>query len=437
MKSVINIRLIAIAVTAVLITMIVMTYEFYDVYQQQVQNDLKSDAEILERTIVKGYEKAELSRIHARTLRVTWVGEDGQVLFDNDVDAGKMANHLERPEIADALRFGEGESARRSETLKRNTYYYAVRMDDGTVLRVAREADSIYSFLSNAFPVLIVILVLMIIFCVVIANFMTRSIIRPIEKLAANLDTAAPDYTYKELVPIIDTIREQHEDILRASIMRRDFTANISHELKTPLTAISGYADLMENGLVEESQMREFAEKINKNSNQLLSLIEDVLRLSQLDATDQLPVMEYFDLLAEADQCVDGIRDYAQQNNVSISCSGQNTMIHGNRNMIGELINNLCVNAIRYNKKNGQVTVRVETISNHPVLTVEDTGIGIAVEDQSRIFERFYRVDKSRSKKGGGTGLGLAIVKHITDLHDASLVLTSQLGEGTTIQVFF
>ena len=437
MKKRINIYLIAIAAAAVLITMLVTTFVFYDIYHQQVQNDLRSIAQIIACSTIEGEEESEIRRIKVENLRITWIKETGEVLFDNDVDVKVMTNHLERPEIAEALKYGEGDVTRRSETLQRNTYYYAIRLDDGSVLRVSREADSIYSFLGSVFPLMTAILASLIILCVVVAHFMTKSIIRPIEKLASDLDGTTPDYTYKEMVPIIETIRGQHTDILKASTMRRAFTANISHELKTPLTAISGYAELMENGMVEESQMREFAEKINKNSIRLLDLIDDVLRLSQLDETETTPSMEYFDLLEVAGSCVEGLKDFAQQNSVSITCSGEPVTLHANRDMIEELINNLCVNAVRYNKKNGEVWVSVQKVSDQPVLIVEDTGIGIPEEHQSRIFERFYRVDKSRSKKSGGTGLGLAIVKHIVELHNATIVLKSTVGEGTQIRILF
>ena len=437
MKRKINIRLITIATAAVLITMLVTTFVVYDIYHQQVQNDLRSIAQIIECSIVEGQEESEISRIKEENLRLTWIKDTGEVLFDNDVDIKGMTNHLERPEIAAALKYGKGEVTRRSETMQRNTYYYAIRLEDGSVLRVSREADSIYSFLGSVFPLMATILAGLVIWCIIVAHFMTKSIIRPIEKLAEDLDGTNMDYTYKEMIPIIEKIRGQHTDILKASTMRRAFTANISHELKTPLTAISGYAELMENGIIEESQMRVFAEKINKNSNRLLNLIDDVLRLSQLDETETSPVMEYFDLLAAAEFCVEGISDFAQQNNVSITCSGEPVTIHANRDMIEELINNLCVNAVRYNKKNGEVRVNVQTESDRPVLTVEDTGIGIPREHQARIFERFYRVDKSRSKKSGGTGLGLAIVKHIVELHNATITLDSTVGEGTRIRILF
>ena len=437
MKRRINIYLIVIAAAAALLTMLVTTFVIYDIYHKQVQNDLRSIGQIIQCSAIEGEEESEIRRIKVENLRLTWINETGEVLFDNDVDIKEMTNHLERPEIAAALKYGEGDATRRSETLQRNTYYYAIRLNDGSVLRVSREADNIYSFLGSVFPLMTAILASLIILCVIVAHFMTQSIIHPIEKLASDLDGAGPDYTYKEMVPIIETIRGQHTDILKASTMRRAFTANISHELKTPLTAISGYAELMENGMVEESQMREFAEKINKNSSRLLKLIDDVLRLSQLDETESTPSMEYFDLLAEAEYCVEGLKDFAQQNNVSITCSGESVTLHANRDMIEELINNLCVNAVRYNKKNGEVKVSVHNLSDQPVLTVEDTGIGIPQEHQSRIFERFYRVDKSRSKKSGGTGLGLAIVKHIVEFHNATIILNSAEGEGTQIRILF
>ena len=219
--------------------------------------------------------------------------------------------------------------------------------------------------------------------------------------------------------------------------MRQDFTANVSHELKTPLTAISGYAELMENGMVPPEEIGSFAQKIEKNARRLLSLINDIIRLSELDSSNTQLLVEKFDLFEEAQICGENMQIYAEKNDVTITYEGGHQEITANREMINELINNLCANAIRYNKKNGSVKVRVDSSQGHPYISVADTGIGISKEHQKRVFERFYRVDKSRSKQTGGTGLGLAIVKHIVALHDAQLNLESEVGKGTTITVTF
>ena len=219
--------------------------------------------------------------------------------------------------------------------------------------------------------------------------------------------------------------------------MRQDFTANVSHELKTPLTAISGYAELMENNMVAPDEISSFAAKIRQNAERLLSLINDIIRLSELDNVEEKTLFEAFDLSDLARQCVENLKMYAHKHDVTIVCIGVPTIINANKDMISELLENLCNNAIRYNNKNGNVIVEVGTKDGHAFLQVRDTGIGIPKEHQERVFERFYRVDKSRSKQTGGTGLGLAIVKHIVAIHDAELTLDSEVGKGTTITVLF
>ena len=239
-------------------------------------------------------------------------------------------------------------------------------------------------------------------------------------------------------MPFVNTIRAQHENILMAAKVRQDFTANVSHELKTPLTAISGYAELIENHMVDPGQETRFAHEIQQNANRLLSLINDIIRLSELDSKegDDLSC-DTLDLDEIATECVKGLKVNAQKQKISLSYEGQPCEIRGNRDMIIELIDNLGQNAIRYNNEGGYVHIRVTKEDGRPQLLVEDNGIGIPKDQQERIFERFYRVDKSRSKQTGGTGLGLAIVKHIVALHDAEIKLESEPGKGTTIRVLF
>ncbi|MDD7209774.1 MAG: ATP-binding protein [Lachnospiraceae bacterium] len=437
MRKKINVQLVTISVLAVAATVIMMLFAFYDSFQNQVKDDLEVNALVLKHTGLFNKENIGSLHFNYEKLRVTWIDADGNVLYDNDADIGNMDNHMSRPEIKSAFADGEGSAVRKSKTLNTNTFYYAVRLTDGSVLRVARNASNIWSILTRVLPIAVVTLILMIALCIVLAHFMTRNLLRPIEQMAVDINDFSITPAYRELVPFVTTIRAQHADILKSARMRQDFTANVSHELKTPLTAISGYAELIENGMVAPSEIGEFAGKIRKNARRLLSLINDIIRLSELDSADTRIVMEKFDLLEETQVCVENLQMYAQKNDVTISCEGEPVEVTANRDMIGELINNLCENAIRYNNKNGTVCVKTGSRDGHAFLCVKDTGIGIPKEHQKRIFERFYRVDKSRSKQTGGTGLGLAIVKHVVALHDAQIHLESEEGKGTEITVIF
>ncbi|OUO30151.1 ATP-binding protein [Eubacterium sp. An3] len=437
MKKKINLQLIGISVLAVVVTTLVMFRIFYDVYRDQVRDDLETVAQTLKDTHIFQEGNQTGYYFNADTLRVTWVGADGNVLYDNSADETNMENHAARPEIRDAFRYGSGESVRESETLNRSTYYYALRLDDGSVLRVSQDEENVWSIANNMIPAIAAMMAFMVILCIVLARILTRSIIDPIEEMAVNIDDYSIAPAYKELVPFAQLIRKQHADILGAAKMRQDFTANVSHELKTPLTAISGYAELMENGMVGADEVASFSSKIRQNVERLLSLINDTIRLSELDNGMTQDIMETFDLNELAERCVDNLKMYAHKNEVNIACIGVSTCITANKEMIAELIDNLCNNAIRYNNKNGSVMVEVGTHEGHAFLRVKDTGIGIPKEHQERVFERFYRVDKSRSKQTGGTGLGLAIVKHVVAIHNASLSLESEEGKGTEITVTF
>ena len=238
-------------------------------------------------------------------------------------------------------------------------------------------------------------------------------------------------------MPFITTIQEQHKDIIKGARMRQEFTANVSHELKTPLTSISGYAELIETGIAGENEVQRFAGEIHRNSKRLLTLINDIIRLSELDGGHADISCSEVDLYDIATSCVEMLQLNAEKHSIKIECHGQRCMVRANKEMMEELLFNLCDNAIRYNRLGGTVDVTVEKKEGHPVLTVADTGIGIPKESQERVFERFYRVDKSRSKLTGGTGLGMAIVKHIVAQHDARIELHSEVGKGTRIVVTF
>ena len=255
--------------------------------------------------------------------------------------------------------------------------------------------------------------------------------------MANRLDDDTHIVAYREMRPFIDMIQKQHADIVKSSQMRQEFTANVSHELKTPLTSISGYSELIETGMATEADVHHFATEIHKNSNRLLTLINDIIRLSELDVSEDTPAMEKVDLAVIARTATDMLAINAEKNNVTLSYSGSHEYIYANKMMMEELVYNLTDNAIRYNNKNGSVDVSVNSDGDKVTLRVKDTGIGIPAEHQERIFERFYRVDKSRSKSTGGTGLGLAIVKHIVARNNAHLDMVSEPGRGTDISVTF
>ena len=449
MKQKINLRLSLIALLAVIATTIGITLVYYNLFQTQVKNDLHTNAQLLADTELfqNLYADAEgaagqinrsaLTELNSDNLRITWIAPDGTVLYDNDTDITGLANHLDRPEIQSALESGSGESVRRSDTLKLNTFYFALRLDDDTILRVSTQARSITSVFMTVMPVILVITVMVFALCILFGHLLTVQLIRPINTMAEHLDDRMAVPAYRELEPFADKIRSQHEKILEAAKSRQDFTANISHELKTPLTAISGYAELIENRMIEGEQEVHIAQQIRHNSDRLLSLINDIIRLSELDHRELPQKFEPVNLYKLAEDTCKSLRVNAQKKNITITCIGTDTMQSGDRELLKELLENLIQNAIRYNRDGGWVRVRVSSENQHAVLLVSDNGIGIPREQQERVFERFYRVDKSRSRETGGTGLGLAIVKHIAEIHGAKIQLESEPGKGTAIAVCF
>ena len=463
MKQKINLRLSLIALLAVIATTIGITFVYYNLFQTQVKNDLYTnvqllaDTELFQNLYAAADEDAEridqsaLTELNSDNLRITWIASDGTVLYDNDTDIAGLANHLDRPEIQYAIENGSGESVRRSDTLNLNTFYCALKLDDGTILRVSTQARSITSVFMTVMPVILIIIAVVFALCILIGHLLTTALIRPINTMAEHLDDRMTAPAYRELEPFADKIRSQHEKILEAAKSRQDFTANISHELKTPLTAISGYAELIENGMIEGEQEIHIAQQIRHNSDRLLSMINDIIRLSELDHQEMPRKFEQVNLYKLAEDTCKALRVNAQQRNVTLTCIGTDTMQSGDRELLKELLENLVQNSIRYNRsqacrespdgtflpEGSWVRVKVSSEAQHAVLTVSDNGIGIPREQQERVFERFYRVDKSRSRETGGTGLGLAIVKHIVEIHDAEISLESETGRGTTVTIHF
>lgn len=435
MKQKINLRLALVSLVALVLTTLGVTRVYYDLFQQQVRKDLRTTAQMLSAAQIFSEETG--LDLPGGDLRVTWVSADGTVLYDNEAQARTLPNHSDRPEIQEALSSGTGETVRRSDTLNMNTFYYALRLNDGTVLRLAAQARSIASVFMAAGPVVLVIALFVFGVCVLLSHLLTAQLIAPIDQMAEHLDEPGSVSVYRELEPFAQKIRSQHEKILAAAKSRQDFTANVSHELKTPLTAISGYAELIENKMVDEEQQCRFAGEIRKSAARLLSLINDILQLSELDEAEKPMQMQSVELFALAREVCRNLRVQADSRKIRLQCFGREAEVTGDRELLKELMENLIQNAIRYNREGGFVQVTVKQTGGKPCLIVEDNGIGIPEDARERVFERFYRVDKSRSRETGGTGLGLAIVKHIAQIHDARIELASELGKGTKVTVLF
>ena len=377
--------------------------------------------------------------------RITWVAADGTVLFDNEADASRMENHLEREEIRQALQTGTGEARRYSPTLADRQLYAAQRLPDGSVLRLSAVQLALWSLvLGFAQPICLVAL-LALALSFFLASRLTKKIVAPIN--AIDPDNPMQYYErdeYREVEPLLRRIaaqqsqlRRDRAEIERASLIRQEFTANVSHELKTPLHAISGYAELLESGLAKPEDVKPFAGKIRSESCRMTKLVEDIIDLTRLDAGGADYVFEPCDLLRIAENAVDSLQSEAAGQSITLSLRGESAPMSGVPRLLHSIVYNLCDNAIKYNRPGGRVDVNVAPEGEKVVLRVSDTGVGIPKESIDRIFERFYRVDKSRSKAVGGTGLGLSIVKHAALIEKADVRVESEPGEGSTFTVTF
>lgn len=367
--------------------------------------------------------------------RVTCITADGEVMYDSRRDEKDLENHSEREEVREALENGEGEDVRVSDTVGRELYYYAVLLDDGSVLRVAREMDSLVRTAFDMLPVMGGLAVLMIAFALLLARWQTKRLIKPINEL--DLENPLENSVYPELTPLLEAMDRQNKEKEAVSNMRKEFSANVSHELKTPLTSISGYAEIMMNGMVRPADIPLFSERIYKEARRLITLVEDIIKLSKLDEESVELEKEEVDLYDLTREIVSRLAPQAAQKNIHMEVTGEPVIYKGIRQILDEMVYNICENAIKYNNDNGRVTVWVGSTLSGPKISVADTGIGIPKEHQERIFERFYRVDKSHSKERGGTGLGLSIVKHGAILHGAKVNVESDEGKGTRMEILF
>lgn len=519
---------------------------------RNMQQVIRSEAEYLKTAVeLDGVNYLNHLQRKEDSSRITWIAADGEVIFDNEASKELMDNHFDRPEIQQALQNGKGEAVRFSDTLGQQTYYAAVKMSDGSVLRVAATTGSILQTFGAILPILLLFALPILALTLYLAGKEVKQIIKPINGL--DLEHPLESEHYDELAPLLRRMAHQQEQIqqqieeIKASQqefaaltenmaegliilnekghivtvnprakeilqlgdetefldkalltvhrnlslqqilrdvmqgengeivlnlygrqyqvvastiqnngvikgalllilnvtekmeqekMRREFTANVSHELKTPLTSISGYAEIIRQGLVKDEDKDRFTEKIYQEAQRLLALIGDILELSRLDEQQKLLDYDLIDMLELTKNTVQSLQLLAEKHQVEITVTGEPITIAGNKKVLSEICHNLLENAIRYNCKNGWVKVSLEQKIDKLIFTVADNGIGIADEDQGRIFERFYRADKSHSKATGGTGLGLSIVKHGVQLHQGEIKLTSKLGVGTTVTVY-
>lgn len=491
-----------------------------------------------------------LKNIKDKSARITYIDQDGTVLFDNEADVSEMKNHSDRTEFQKAEKYGAGESSRYSDTLSEKTIYYALRLKDGTVLRVSGTQDSVLALVENLIFPLCGLLCLMLILSGIMASAISKRIVKPINEL--DLESPEENQIYEELSPLLSKIHRQNREIqnqlelakqqqeefslitenmqeglividkytmilsanssawnlfhmdrvrqgesvycldreeefrhaieqvlsgehtelvlklngsdiqlianpvirdkktegavvllvnvtekLERESLRREFSANVSHELKTPLTSISGFAEIMQGGLVKNEDIPKFAGRIYKESQRLLQLVEDVIQISQLDEEKTSYVWEPVDVYQVCKNAFESLREKAKRLNVHLYICGERMKMEAVRTLLEEAVYNICDNAIKYNRNDGSVSVFLTQTTQDIQIVVKDTGVGIPKEDQDRVFERFYRVDKSHSKEIGGTGLGLSIVKHAVGALKGSVILRSEEGNGTEITLRF
>lgn len=431
-------KIFAFGVSVITITAVLILSVFYSYSDNQLKEQLRVVESVVENQLAQDDDTAFISNHIDKNVRITLVAKDGAVVADSQESANKLGNHLNRQEIQQAIKNGEATVTRHSDTQEKKVYYFAKQLDNGNILRVSTEAKSIGKFFSDYIIYIILCIIVVIVAAVFVSMGITKSIVKPITQLGQSLDNINKFKSDEELKPLVNALLQQKKKQKMLDKQKKQFTANVSHELKTPLTSIAGYAELIETGMAKPEDIKPFAGVIRKQALRLVNLSEDIIQLSQLEESDDEDMsFESVNLYEIAQRCVEALNINAINKCVTLNLTGEECYIRGKAQLVEELVYNLCDNAIRYNKENGNVTVTVTSLEKGASVSVKDTGIGIPKKYQERIFERFFRVDKSRSKATGGTGLGLAIVKHITQLHDAKLEISSEEGKGTEIIVTF
>lgn len=429
------------AVTVLLASLVLIMGVLYDYFSRVQKEQLSAQADLAARGA------ADLGMDYFEGLdlggcRISWIAADGSVLYDNMGDAGSMENHLDREEVQEALETGRGESSRYSDTLTEKLSYQARLLPDGTVIRLAASQYTAWVLLMGVLQPLLVVALLAVLLSLLLAYRLSARLVKPLNEV--DLSDPLKNVEYEELRPLLSRIDSQHRQLKRDrdeleknEEIRREFTANVSHELKTPLHSISGYAELLAKGMVRPEDVEKFSSKIYSESQRMTSLVEDIIELSHLDTGAGDMKREDVDLYLIARTAADSLSMAAKEAGVELKVSGESARVYGVPQLLYGICYNLCDNGIKYNREKGRVEISVRNLEGEVELKVSDTGIGIPEESRERIFERFYRVDKSRSKAVGGTGLGLSIVKHAALVHRATIDIDSEPGSGTSFTLHF
>lgn len=428
--------MVMVLAVTLLLSYIILTLLLYNQNLSILESEVRQEAKYIRAAInISGSQYLEEMDDVDWTTRVTQIDEKGDVLYDTRRDGSTLENHSGRKEVKEALATGEGEDVRMSDTVGQEMYYYALLLDDGTVLRASKSMDGLIRTALGNLPVMAGLAVVMLVLAYFLAKWQTKRLVRPIYEL--DLEHPLENKTYDELTPFLEAMDRQNKEKEAVANMRKEFSANVSHELKTPLTSISGYAEIMKNGMVRREDIPLFSERIYKEARRLITLVEDIIKLSKLDEESVELEKEEVDLYELTREIISRLSPQAAQKNIRMEVTGEPVKYFGIRQILDEMIYNVCENAVKYNVENGRVSVWVGNTLDGPKVTVTDTGIGIPREHHERIFERFYRVDKSHSKERGGTGLGLSIVKHGALLHGAKVTVDSMPGRGTKIEMQF
>lgn len=414
----------------------------YGYFERKIFSELETEAVFLEQYIADS-NLADLKKFNSIKNRITLIHKDGTVYFDNMVDASRLENHSLREEFVAAKEKGAAKVSRYSSTMTDKTLYFAKSLQNGDVLRISCDQHSVAVLVLGMSQTLLIMLVLAVIISGIAAVWTSRRITNPLNQI--NLEKPESCAVYEELKPFTKRIAEENYEKTQREELRKQFTANVSHELKTPLTSISGFAEILKNGGTDEKTTKDFAGTIYEESQRMISLVNDIIKLSKLDEKSISLEKEPIELLGLSKEIAKILSASAKAKNIKLDVHGDSGKIMGVQPVIYEMIYNLIDNAIKYNVQNGTVEVTVKeekpekehTFGNKTVISVRDTGIGIPKNEQDRVFERFYRIDKSRSKELGGTGLGLSIVKHAAKFHDAAINLSSKEGEGSTFTITF
>lgn len=433
-----------------LLSLFVVSGVLYTEFLENEKNYLWSEIKFIKEVLIQN-DVAFSKNLKDSSYRLTLISDDGKVLFDSKANVSEMENHSDRHEIQKAKKIGSGESHRYSNTLMEKTIYVATQLPSKTIIRISTSINSIWSMILELIPSFIFIFIFLSIFSGILSHFLSIHIVTPLNNL--NLDDPISNKIYDEVSPLLSRIHQQNRKIkqqmtelqqkvdenINAQNVRAEFSANVSHELKTPLQSIIGYTELLENNLVKPEDTSRFISSIKKESQRLVALINDIIHLSQLDENEEVK-FEKTNLDEIITETISLLKSSAIKKNITLNFTNisRSPFIYAVPSYVQEIVYNLIDNAIRYNKKNGTVFISLKPGEKGKIVfTVEDTGIGIPQEDQERIFERFYRVDKSHSRETGGTGLGLSIVKHAVQIHKAKLKLFSQVDNGTKISVDF